>query len=43
MAGITTILYRSCRLEGDMPMTVLPRTLRPATIAFPFQESKFTW
>ena len=35
MAGMTTVLYRSLRLDGVMPAIVLPRTLSLATMAIP--------
>jgi len=36
MAGTTTVLYRSRRFAGEIPSMVLPRTLRPQTMAWPF-------
>jgi len=43
MVGMTTVLYRSRRLEGLMPETVLPRTRSPLTIALPFIDKVLMW
>ena len=43
MAGMTTVLYRSRRLEGLMPEAVLPSTRSPLTITLPFIDKVLTW
>ena len=43
MAGMTTVLYRSLRLEGVILVIVFPSTLSLATVAIPFLWRREMW